>query len=71
MKSHIIEIDRLDGMADVGIQIELSGAMQVRLDPQPLDGVYESKLLMSRADAAKLVGWLTAALQRNPPPSTR
>lgn len=62
MKPHIIEIERLDGLAMTGIEVEIQGAMSVKPDPEALDGVYESKLRLSRTEAAKLLGWLTRAL---------
>jgi len=64
MKPFIIELERLDGMQDEGLQFEVQGAMSVKEDPAPLEDVYESKLRMSRATAEKLAAWLNHALAR-------
>jgi hypothetical protein len=64
MRPHIIELERIDGMGDEGIQLEIQGAMSVMLDPSPLEGVYESKLRMSPQTAMKLIVWLDDALRR-------
>lgn len=62
MKPHIIEIERVDGAMMTGIEIEVQGPVQVMLDPEPLEAVYESKVRMSIDTAAQLVIFLAKAL---------
>lgn len=62
MEPHVIDLERLDGMADGGTQLEIQGSFSIRKDPNPLEGVHQSKLRMSRKDAIKLYGYLKRAL---------
>jgi hypothetical protein len=68
MKPHIIELERLDGAYNEGpLHIEVQGAMSVKLEPRPMEGVYESKLRMSRKTAISLLTALHEVLK--PPPA--
>ena len=63
MKPHVITLERLDGLADNGPEIELQGSMDVLLDCTPLEGVHQSKLRMSIQTAVDLHGYLTEMLR--------
>jgi len=62
MKPHVIDLEQLDGLLDTGTELELQGSFSIRVDPEPLEGVHQSKLRISRKDARKLALWLSKAL---------
>ena len=62
MKSFNIDVENIEGLQMTGGFIELQGAMHVRPESQPLEGVHQSSLHMSLATALTLYNHLHGAL---------
>lgn len=62
MKPFRIDFEKLDGMALLGNMIEIQGAMSVREEIEPLEGVHQSSLSISVTEAARLQKMLTKVL---------
>jgi hypothetical protein len=62
MKPFNIDVETVEGMVMNAPFIEIQGAMSVRQESQPLEGVHQSSLFISLAQAEKLHGMLGRAL---------
>ena len=64
MQSHIIELERIDGLAIEGVQIAVNAAANVRVDSDAPEGWHNSEVRMSIDTARRLHGFLSQALAR-------
>lgn len=62
MKPFNIDIETVEGLVMTEPFIEIQGAMTVRQDVAPLEGVHQSSMRMTLASARKLHGMLERAL---------
>lgn len=62
MKPFNIDLETVEGIALAGSMIEIQGAMTVRQDSQPLEGVHQSSLFLNLQKAAQLHAYLTGVL---------
>lgn len=62
MKSFNIDVENIEGLLMAGGFIEIQGAMHVRPESAPLEGVHQSSLHMSMATALALYTQLHGAL---------
>jgi hypothetical protein len=63
VKPFNIDVETVEGMVMTEPFIEIQGAMNVRQETQPLEGVHQSSLFISLAQAEKLHGMLGRALE--------
>jgi hypothetical protein len=64
LKPFRIDVNSLDGAIVRDSEIEIQGSMDVRPEMQPIEGVHQSTLHFSHADAYKLMLWLKRATDR-------
>jgi len=62
MKSFNIDLETVEGIVLAGTMVEIQGAMTVRQDSEPLEGVHQSSLFMNLQKAAQLHGYLSGVL---------
>ncbi len=62
MKSFNIDLETVEGIVLAGTMVEIQGAMTVRQDSEPMEGVHHSSLFMNLQKAAQLHGYLSGVL---------